>query len=68
MLIFIAVTVKIGQKRFLENIGAHFFLYFSGSLILRDLMENLRMKKSPVPEIRMTEAALKRQAKIKQVR
>ena len=25
------------------------------------------MKKSPVPEIRMTEAALKRQAKIKQV-
>jgi len=30
-------------------------------------MENLRMKKSPVPEIRMTEAALKRQAKIKQV-
>jgi len=29
-------------------------------------MENRRMKKSPVPEIRMTEAALKRQAKIKQ--
>ncbi|CAG5088986.1 Oidioi.mRNA.OKI2018_I69.PAR.g12037.t1.cds [Oikopleura dioica] len=36
-------------------------------MVLRVLTESTnRMKKSPVPEIRMTEAALKRQAKIKQ--